>query len=168
MKNLLIILTVHLMAAGLANADDCSEKTITQTNPVKYEVNKNLPKYLQGATITVRLANGKETTVPAERFAVVPRSQQFVVGQAVNTSKTLTCKAKSKRNNVIVDVRRDFVGVNKVASSTATTQTLKVTSDKAIIPAINYYRRQVLESDLGLGVGVDSSGVLKGMLGIEF
>ena len=159
---------MHFSTLSLVNAQECSEQVSTQVNPVKYQVNKNLPKYLQGATITVRLANGKETTVPAERFMVVPRSQQFVVGQAVNTSKTLTCKAKSKRNNVIVDVRRDFVGVNKVSSSTSISQTLKVTSDKALIPAINYYRRQVLESDLGLGLGVDSSGTLRGMLGIEF
>ena len=168
MKNLLIILVVHLMAAGLANADDCSEKTITQTNPVKYEVNKNLPKYLQGATITVRLANGKETTVPAERFAVVPRVQQFVVGQAVNTSKTLTCKAKVNKNTVSVGMRKDVTGLSKQASVIPNGQQLKITQDKELIPDINYYRRNVLDSHLGAGVGVDTKGVPRIQVGFDF
>lgn len=168
MKNLLIILAMHFSAFSLVNAQECSEQVSTQVNPVKYQVNKNLPKYLQGATITVRLANGKETTVPAERFMVVPRQQQFVVGQAVNTSKTLTCKAKSRKNSIMVDARRDFTGVSKSSSSTANSQTLKVSTEKALVPGLNYYRREVLDSHLGLGAGVDANGTLKALIGLDF
>ncbi len=168
MKNLVTALAIYLGAMGLAEAQECLEKTITQTNPVKYEVNKNLPKHLQGATITVRLADGRETTVPAEKFMVVPRQQQLVVGEAVNVSKTLTCKAKSRKNSVMVDARRDFTGISKSSSSTATTQTLKVSSDKALVPGLNYYRREILDSHLGLGAGVDSNGTLKALIGLDF
>lgn len=168
MKNLLIILITHLMITNLVNANECLEKTVTQNNPVKYEVNKHLPQHLQGATITVRLANGQQTTVPAEKFMVVPRQQQFIVGESVNISKTLTCKTKSLKNSVIVDARKDFTGISKSLSSTVNTQTLKLSSDKSLVPGLNYYRREVLDSPIGLGAGVDSNGTLKALIGLDF
>jgi hypothetical protein len=99
---------------------------------------------------------------------VVPRKQYTKLGENKAVSTKLTCKAKSRKNSVMVDARRDFTGVFKSSSSTATTQTLKVSTEKALVPGLNYYRREILDSHLGLGAGVDANGTLKALIGLDF
>jgi hypothetical protein len=163
MKYLLILL---LSTTTLAN--ECTESTEKQTNKVAYNVNKDMPDHLKGATITITLANGKSSTVPANKFMVVPRKQYTVVGESVNMTKTMTCKSKSKKNNISLDVRKDVVGLDKSSTSIANGTQAKVLLEKDLIPTFNYYRREVLGDALGFGAGIDTNGVLKGIIGLDF
>jgi hypothetical protein len=160
MKNLLIILSMHFLSASLLYAQDCT----TQTKDVVYAVNSQLPKHLQGATIIVRTKDGRESSVPAERFMVVPRKQYTKVGQSSDTM----CKAKSRKNSVMVGVRNDHAGMDAITKTTPTSVSAKVESKKALTPDLQYYRREILDSHLGLGAGVDANGTLRGIIGLDF
>ena len=162
MKTLMILLLTFASAAHAA--DSCSESVSESTQEVVYEVNKGMPAHLKGATITVTQADGTSSTVPAEKFMVVPRKQKTVLGQSKQTSKTLTCKGAEKKNIVFADVRNDYKGVE----TTTDGKTATVESKKGVIPGLNYYRRQLLDSPIGAGVGVDTNGTVKGMVGIDF
>lgn len=157
---------ILLSFVSVANAGEtCSESTSETAQEVVYEVNKDMPKYLQGATITVTQADGKTSTVPAEKFMVVPRKQKTVLGQNKQTSKIVSCtKPSDKKNIVFADARKDFKGLDVTTDG----KTAIVESKKGIVPGVNYYRRELLDSPIGAGVGLDSNGTLKGMIGIDF
>lgn len=162
MKTLILILV-----SSIAIAKDCTESTTVSSQDVVHNVNTSMPKYLKGATITVTLADGRTSQVPAEKFMVVPRKQQTVVGQDKVVSKQVSCKS-DKKNLVIADLRKDVTGMDTETSIVPGGVQAKTRSERELVPGINYFRRQVLDSDLGVGVGVDSNGTVKGMLGIEF
>lgn len=159
MKYLLILL---LSTTTLAN--DCSESTEKQTNEVAYAVNKDMPKHLKGATITITLADGSTSTVSADKFMVVPRKQYTVVGESSSTTKTMTCKAKTKKNSLMVDARKDITGLDTETNGSQA----KVVAKKDLVPGLNYYRREVMDSNIGVGAGVDSNGVVKAIVGFDF
>lgn len=161
MKNLLIAFSIYFAAIGLVRADECKETQVI-TQDVVHQVNKDIPKHLQGATITVRLANGKETTVPAEKFMVVPRKQYTVAGK--NKAVRLTCNKDVKKNIVMIEAERDVDDLEVRTNG----KSAQVDSLKSLTPGINYYRRQILDSDLGIGAGVDENGTVKGMIGLDF
>ena len=77
MKYALMFILAFLFNS-LAHAD-CTESTSANKVEEQQEIQTDVPNFLKGATITVRLANGKESTVPAEKFKVVPRLQQYLV-----------------------------------------------------------------------------------------
>lgn len=162
MKTLILILI-----SSLALAKDCTETTQVSSQDVVHNVNTSMPKHLKGAMITVTLADGKSSQVPAERFMVVPRKQQTVVGQDKTVSKQVSCKS-DKKNLVIADLRKDVTGMDTETSLVPGGVQAKTRSERELVPGINYFRRQVLDSDVGLGVGVDTNGTVKGMLGVEF
>jgi len=159
MKYLLILL---LSTSTLAN--DCSESVEKQSNEVTYAVNKDMPKHLKGATITITLSDGSTSTVSADKFMVVPRKQYTVVGESTSTIKTMTCKAKTKKNNLMVDARKDITGLDTETNGSQA----KVIAKKALVPGINYYRREVLDSNIGLGAGIDANTTFKVLVGFDF
>jgi hypothetical protein len=168
MKNLLIATLVYTGAISLAEAQECMETQSTVTQDVVYEVNKNMPAHLKGAVIIVRQADGRETSVPAERFMVVKRIQYTKLGENKITNSKLTCKAKQKKNIVFVDAKKEHSGLNTTTQLIPGGVSAKVQSDKALTPGLNYYRRQLLDSDLGAGVGIDKNGQIKGMIGLDW
>lgn len=160
MKNLFIIIAMHFSAFSLVHAQDCS----TQTKDVVYAVD-NVPKAMfKNAKITVKLDNGKEYVFDASKYMVVPRKQYTKVGQSTETM----CKAKSRKNSVMVGVRNDHAGMDVTTKTTPSGVSAKVESKKALVPDLNYYRREILDSHLGLGAGVDANGVVRGIIGLDF
>ena len=162
MKTLIILLLTFASVAQAA--DSCSESTYESTKSVVYEVNKGMPSYLKGAKITITQADGTTSTVPAEKFMIVPRKQKTVLGESKTSSKVVSCKAAEKKNIVFADVRNDSKGIEVTSDG----KTATVESKKGLVPGLNYYRRQLLDSPLGAGVGVDTNGTVKGMVGIDF
>lgn len=161
MKYLLIIL---MSLTSVSYAEECSETQSTVVQNVVYTVNKNMPAHLKGATIIVRQANGKETSVPAERFMVVPRKQYTKLGEnkAVNTK--LTCNKDQKKNIVYVGAKKELTDLEtRVSGNTA-----RVESSKTLVPSVNYMRRKVLNSDLNLGIGIDKNSQIGGTIGLDF
>lgn len=160
-----LTLLVLSMVSSLAFAGEtCSESQQLQTQDVVYEVNTNLPKHLKGAKITITLADGSTSTVPAEKFMVVPRKQKTVVGQNQTLTKKLSCTASGKKNILMGEVRKDVTEVE----TTTNGKTATVTSKKEMVPGVNYYRRELFDTPIGAGVGVDTNGTVKGMIGIDF
>jgi hypothetical protein len=145
-------------------ANNCTESTEKRPGAV-YNVNKEMPAYMKGATIIVKLADGRSSVVPAEKFMVVPRKQYTVAGESL--VKTVTCKSKTKRDTFSLDVRKDIVGLETESSSTPVGTQAKVVSKKDIVLGVNYYRRELFGSDVGAGLGVDTNSVFKGTLGFD-
>lgn len=55
----------------------------------KLEIKTDVPVFLKGATIIVKLANGKEVTMSADKFKIVPRKQQFITTKVRETNVRL-------------------------------------------------------------------------------
>lgn len=158
-----------LLATMTVNAEQtCNENVATSKQDVTYAVNKDIPKHLIGATITVTLADGSTSSVPAEKFMIVPRKQYTVVAEQVNTTKTLTCKVAGKKNNVSIGLRKDVVGLDKSTNAIPNGIQAKVKEDKDIVPSINYYRREVIGGAVGFGVGIDKNGTPSASVGLDF
>lgn len=166
MKNILIATLIYTLAIGLARAEECIEESSTITQDVVHNVNKDIPKHLRGATIIVRQADGRETTVPAEKFMVVPRKQQTVVGQNKIVSKKLTCDKDQKKNILYVGAKRELTDLE--TKTNAINKSAQVDSLKTLTPSINYMRRKVLDSDLNLGIGIDKNSQIGGTVGLDF
>ena len=162
----LIIFTIGFLTMNV-NAEDCTESQTVSAEQVVYSVSKDIPKHLKGATITITQADGKTSTVPAEKFMVVPRKQTTVLGENKTISKKLTC-SNGKKNSIIAGGRKDTVGHRVETSSIPNGQQVKVYSEKDLVPDINYYRREILDTPIGAGVGVDSNGTLRGSVGFDF
>lgn len=155
MKKLIGLL---LLIPGIVYAK-CDETTSRED--VKYEVSAKVPEFLKGASIIVVKANGEASKVSAEEFMVVKRKATYVAGQNVN--KTLTCSSKY-RNNLILEGRRDYTDVSIKESG----QTLNVYHEKEFVPGANYYRRELFDTRIGAGVGIDANGTVKGLVGVDF
>lgn len=160
MKNLLIILAMHLSAFSLVQAQECT----TQAKDVVFKIDNTPKAMFKNAKIIVKLDNGKEYTYDASKYMVVPRKQYTKVGQSTETM----CKAKSRKNSVMVGVRNDHAGMDAQTKVVPNGVSAKVESKKALVPDLNYYRREILDSHLGLGAGVDANGTLRGIIGLDF
>lgn len=144
----------------------CNESVYEDIRDVKYEVRADVPKHLQGASITVTLADGKSSTVSASEFMVVRRKTTYVVGQNVLRTKKLTC---SNKNSVIAEGRKDYTDDFSVKSgSIPNGKQSKVYAEKEFVPGINYYRRELFDTNFGAGVGIDANGTIKGLIGVDF
>lgn len=165
MKNFLIAFSIFFLVVMFARAgQQCIEEKSTIFQDVLYRVDTDMPAHLKGAKIIVRLADGRESIVPAERFKVVARRQQFLAGKNEITSKSKKCKLDDKKNIVYVGAKRELGDLEtKVSGNTA-----KVESKRTLTPSVNYIRRKVLNSDLNVGGGVDKNGQVQGTLGLEF
>lgn len=162
MKTLLILLTVISLSANAS--DKCTYTEQEAETDVVYEVHTDTPKHLAGATITITLADGKSSTVPAEKFMVVPRKQKTVVGKNKVVLAIRSCNDDVKKTTVMLEARKDITDIE--------TETIgnnaKTYSKKGIVPGLDVYRRQILDTPVGIGAGVDSNGTLKGMIGLDF
>jgi hypothetical protein len=131
----MIVVFFILFVMTLANASDsCQESSHVKLEDVSYRVDTDMPKHLKGATITVTQVDGKTSTVPAEKFKVVPRKQQFVVGQNQVVSQHVICKSNSK-NMLIGEVRKDVTDLD----ATSNGSTAEVHANKALVPGLNYF-----------------------------
>lgn len=101
MKTLLIAI---LLISAQSFAAECTTETGKSEAKEKLVISTEVPSNLKGATIIVRNADGTETLVPAEKFKVVPRKQQFIVTHTERNTVT-TCDvpaAKIRRNRISV------------------------------------------------------------------
>lgn len=156
------LIFMALAMSSTSFAADCKEEIYSSNEDVVYEVNSKIPEHLRGATITVRLADGKESTVPAEKFMVVPRKQSTIAGTNWTVTKVRSCDTKD-RNLIIGEVRKDHKNFDTETNG----KEAKTYSNKEVIPGVNYFRRELL-GPIGAGAGVDSNGTLKGLIGVEF
>ena len=162
-------LFVIMMLASTAQAGEVCESQDSQVVGQKIEdVNTDVPKGMRGAKIIVRQANGKETSVPIEKFKVVPRKQQFKVTER-KLSKSTTCRInESSKNAIILGGRHDVTGLRTSTRNNADgSQSAAITTEKGAVLDLGYTIRNVI-GNFGVGASLDTSGVPRANIQLDF
>lgn len=172
MKKYLIVLLALLssMAYAAQSEPSCSESQSADEVTEQRDVNTNVPAYLKGATITVRLADGKETTVPAERFKVVPRKQQFVVTRTEHKSAKSCTVVENSPNKNRVSAVGGYGATGGLTTPVASAPgVVDVESKVGFVGGLQYQRTLPLLNDrLSVGVQGQSNKTGSLLLGIDF
>jgi len=158
MKTLLL-----LLLATNSYANNCSSNTTVDEAISYYNIDANTPNHLKGATITVTLANGKSSTVPAERFKVVPRFQQYIIKTAQNTT-TETCTINDPNKNR-VSALGGYGSRNKLSTST-TGNTVEVENSRGLVGGLQYQRLITDVLSVGAQAQTNKTGLL--LIGLDF
>lgn len=168
MKYAFILLTIFLTSM-FAKAETCStEESSTQVEEQQL-ITTDVPSHLKGATIIVRLANGKESKVPAEKFKVVPRKQQYLVTKVSNSTVRSCVNVSPYRHRVSALAGYGATGhLDRNVDGNNTT----VEADRGFIGGVMYQYKFTDRWSLGLqGQGNDTSRKNKtglGVLGYDF
>ncbi len=154
-------LLLAVMFTSLAfSSEDCKTTSSAETAEDALNINTDVPNHLKGAKIIIRLADGKESEVPAEKYKVVPRKQQFIVTKTKQTD-LVECKNVDKNRVSVLGGQGPKPGLDKEATSKKVT----VESKTGLVGGLQYQRKlgdtfsvggqlQTNESVL-LGIGVD-------------
>lgn len=164
MKYLLLIIT---MLFTLTVHAECETSTSADEVKEKLEIKTDVPKFLEGATITVTLKDGRTSTVPAEKYKVVARQQQFIVTKVENTTATL-CSANVERHRVSLAAGKGTKsGLDADKSGSVATVENRV---GAVFGAQYQYRTDVKVFSLPLSVGgqLQTNKTGSVLLGLDF
>jgi hypothetical protein len=154
-----IIISI-LMFASLTFAEkECKTVKVETATEVK-EITTEVPKFMEGATIVVKLANGKEHLFPVEKYKVVPRARQEVVQRV---AEKLMCTPDREKNRLSMGV-----GHGSQEGLDSTTQGNKVTVESNVGPVMAIQYQRLISDSVSLGVQLQSSETALGFLGIEF
>jgi hypothetical protein len=161
---LLIIALILFTYYRLAKAENCSDLQTQSIIKKARIITTDVPKHLEGAVIIVRNKDGRESQVSANNFKVVPRKQQFIVTETNKHTERL-CKVNGKQKNLLlIGGRRDHKDLDvRVNGNMAT-----VSSEKGLVLDAGYMLQNINDSTIGLGIGIDTNGTLKGLVGVEF
>jgi glyceraldehyde-3-phosphate dehydrogenase/erythrose-4-phosphate dehydrogenase len=157
------IIAMFLSLSALASDPVCSEQVGSVETTGQLEIKTDVPSHLKGATITVHLANGKETTVPAEQFKVVPRKQQFIT-TATEVTKVSSCTTNTPNKN-----RLSLVGGHGTKSgleTTVTGTTTEVETRAGLIGGAQYQR--MLNDTISVGVQGQTNKTGSVLIGVDF
>lgn len=161
-----IIATLFLIAtSSFAEEPSCSVSESASEVLEQKEITTDVPSHLKGATIIVRLADGRESVVPAERFKVVPRKQQFVVSK-IATKSVRTCNLNEPNRNRVSLLggrgTQEGIDVNKSQMPSLVTAQSKV----GLVGGLQYQRLITKRLSLGLQGQTNKTGSI--MIGIDF
>ena len=155
---------ILILLFNLAFASDCTDVQTTNAQVQTSEITTDIPKHLQDAVIVIRLKDGRESKVSANQFKVVPRKQQHLITE-VKTHTERVCKVSGKEKNLLmVGGRRDHKNLDTRVNG----KTVTVESEKGLVLDAAYMRQNIFDTNLGVGAGVDTNGVVKGLVGFEF
>jgi hypothetical protein len=141
-------------------AADCTTTSNAEVVQETTEIKTDVPSHLKGATITVRLADGRETTVPAEKFKVVPRAQQFIVAKTYQLNRQVCSPEKNRLS--LLGGNGPKEGLNRHKTATKVT----VESDVGAVGGLQYQR--LLDHGLSLGIQGQSNESVLVNIGIDF
>lgn len=156
-----ILSLIVLCLPMISFASDCSTTVDEEVVQSQLEIKTDVPKHLKGAQICIFKQETGYNCVPAEKFKVVPRMQQFIVSKTVQQHKTM-CSAEVRKNRIGVAVGR---GTKSGFDRSSTPNSQTVSTKVGDLAAAQYQRLvterlsingQVLSNDSGLvGVGWD-------------
>ncbi len=157
-----ILMSVFILPTA-AIAENC--KTVSSGSEIKEQLvlSTDVPSHLKGATITVRLADGTESIVPAEKFKVVPRKQQFITTKTMQRNET-RCESDPKDKNRISLLAGE--GPKEGLTRTQDGSAVTVESKVGAVGGAQYQR--LLTEKLGVGVQVQSNKTALGVLSLDF
>lgn len=172
MKFLLIALIAFVSAPAFADSESVQEDVRVTTT----DVNTPVPKSLEGATILVKTKDGAIHEMRIEDYKVVPRKQQLKVTERTITKKQQAVapvivqeKVDSRRKNtVFLDVRKDFVRLEKQVQASPTETQVRIDSRRDAVVGLNYMRHGLLFEQSAIGVGIDTNATLRLMGGVSF
>jgi len=156
-----------LLLSSVAFAEPCETSSSGEVVTGQLEINTDLPKHLVGAKITVTLADGSSSTVPAEKFKVVPRKQQFITTKTTEKSvMTCTKNVKSDKRHII----SAGAGVGMVAGleKSKSPTVMEVETKTGPVFGLQYQYQNFLDTGLVLGIQGQTNGTGMGILGVEF
>jgi len=160
----LIFLTLLFFNINSDATDSCETLKDEKIETDVLNITTDVPKHLKGAVIIVRRSDGVETTVPAEKFKVVPRKQQFVVTKVTDT-KVLTCKVKEpkEKNRIsLVAGQGPKPGLDYETDGSVVT----VKSRVGEVGGLQYQR--LLTDKLSVGAQVQSNDSVLVNIGLDF
>lgn len=158
---ILIIMSI-LLSNTLFAGEQCTTETISMDIVKRELITTDVPNFLKGATITVKLADGKETTVPAELFKVVPRKQQVLVTVIKQNDKTICSTSLDKNRVSLLAGRGAREGLNRDNYPTV----VDVESKVGAIGGVQYQR--VIKGKLSIGAQVQSNDTALVNIGLDF
>lgn len=159
-----ILLFVSLLAQTVLAGPMCEQETVV--------IDTKVPKFLEGATITVTTADGRTTTMKSEEFKVVPRKQQIItakkvcptcVSTEVVKEVTLVVREEPRKNRV--SILGGYGTVNGIKSSVSPTQ-VEVESQMGAVGGVQYQRLLSEKFSIGVQGQTNRTGLL--MLGLDF
>ncbi len=160
------IITILMMIPTLSFASQtCNTVSNAETVEEQMEIKTDVPNHLKGATIIVRTADGKESSVPAEKFKVVPRKQQFIVSKTKQLDET-TCNQDLNKNRISVLAGKGAKeGLDKTVSPTEVT----VKSRVGAVGGLQYQRLlPYMDNRVNVGVQATSNKTVLMNLGLDF
>jgi len=158
----IIISLVFLFSSVAFASENCQHLSNEQVSEEVLEIKSDVPEHLKGATIIVKLADGRESQVPAEQFKVVKRRQQFIVTKVKQTDKLL-CKADLKKNRVSVLAGN---GPKEGLETTKHPSKVTVETDVGFVGGLQYQR--LLNDRISVGGQVQSNESVFLNIGLDF
>lgn len=166
-----ILLLVSLFAIqAFAGEPICkTEMTADAVVQEQLEIKTDVPSHLKGATIIVRLADGRETSVPAEKFKVVPRKQQFIVTRTLTATETsCTAAIDPRRHRVsVLGGHGSQAGLSPITINAA--GQAEVESKVGLVGGLQYqFLLPILDDRFSLGVQGQTNKTFSATLGVDF
>lgn len=142
--------------------ENCSTTSEAATVEEQLEIKTDVPKHLVGATICVKQADGRESCVPAEKFKVVARKQQFIVTKTKQLDKTM-CSAELNKNRVsLLAGNGPKEGLDKTVTPTQVT----IESRTGAVGGVQYQR--LITDKISVGAQVQSNQSALVNVGLDF
>lgn len=168
--NKYLLLTTLLLTFNVNAKTECYISRTEDKVDEQLEINTDVPKHLRGATITITLKDGSSSVVPAEKFKVVPRLQQFIVTKTSKTN-TQTCNIQdSKKHRVsVMGGKGAQEGLN--VNNTSAPDVVSIESRVGAVMGAQYQYKtdlEVLDMPVSIGVQGQSNQTGSLMLGIDF
>lgn len=159
MKLLVTLLSLFILTN--VNAVTCDKQNVNVQQVKEQIINTDVPEFLKGATIIVRLKDGTETSVSAEKFKVVPRKQQFIVTKIEIDRTCFVNKTKSSRVSAL-----GGYGLNGSVDTTRNGNSLSVKPGMGAIGGLQYQYK--FENDFSLGLQGQTNGSGFFLIGVDF
>ena len=168
-KLIMVLIVLTMFAASIVMAEDCSTAEDIASVEERMEIKTDVPGHLKGARICVFLKGGGDSCVPAEKFKVVPRKQQFIVTKTQKTNK-VTCSvkvvemadAKEKNRVSLLGGQGPKYGLQRSSDGSKVT----VESNSGLIGGAQYQR--LLDDKLSVGAQVQSNESVLVNIGLDF
>lgn len=136
---------------------------------ISFNVKAEMPKYLEGATVTVTLKNGKTYEYKSEKMAVVPRENININAVKVAGFDTLHKKVvkkelvKNKKNRIYGLIGRGNTGKLDVSTDGSR---YSVEQEKGTVGGIGYQRK--LDETINIGIQIQNNDTTSLSLGVDF
>lgn len=158
------IITLMMLSSIAFATDECTNHIGKEEVKETLEINTKVPSYLEGATILIKLKNGKELMKSAKDFKVVPRKQQFIVTKTeTNSTTSCTVGDEYKKNRVSV-----LGGYGRRSSLTTKTSPglTEVETQRGFVGGLQYQRMLNKSWSVGIQGQTNKTGSL--LLGLDF